>query len=414
METPVIVDLPATTTGAITKRMIGLRDSSGTILNRVLNLIVVLDKGADLEAAVETAKEATREHPCRVLILVPSPGRGAAKLDGQIRVGGDAGASEIIVLTLHGELAKHADSVALALLLPDTPVVTWWPGDGPVNPSDDPLGKLAQRRLVDASHATRPIQRLYQRAPYDTAADTDLGWARTTRWRGVLAAALDQEPFEQVTRALVVGSPDSPSNELLAAWLGLKLQCPVGVVHTTRGDGIVGVKLFRKNGSDITLIRPEGSSAVLTQPGQPDRRISLPRRPDRDVLAEELRRLDPDEIYAEVVERGLPLLKRGSRQTVAKAISKGDLMSLVDAAKLVKSVAARDRKAARAMGRPDDAPAAAATPAKKSPAKKTSAKRASATRTVAKKTTKRAGAAVSSPRKRVATTSPRKAAAKKA
>lgn len=351
-----IVDLPDTTTGAISKRMVQLRDSSGTILNRVLTLIVVLETADQVETAVETVKEATREHPCRILMLVPLGGRGKPALDGQIRVGGHAGASEIIVLTLHGELAKHADSVVAGLLLPDSPIVTWWPGDGPVNPAKDPLGMLAQRRLVDASRAPKPINRLYQRAPHDDPADTDLGWARTTRWRSVLAAALDQEPYENVERVLVVGSPDSPSATMLAAWLGLKLKCPVQMASTPVGTGIVGVKLFRTNNSDITLIRPDGGSAVMTQPGHPDRRLNLSRRLDRDVLAEELRRLDADEVYADVVRKGLPLVKRGHRMTVEEAIDQGHMLSREAAVKLVKSVAARDRRAAKKLGRADETP----------------------------------------------------------
>ncbi|MBN3497816.1 OpcA/G6PD domain-containing protein, partial [Arthrobacter pascens] len=45
------------------------------------------------------------------------------------------------------------------------------------------------------------------------------------------------------------------------------------------------------------LFRPGLSIAELTQPGQPAQRISLPRRSLRDCLAEELRRLDPDEVF---------------------------------------------------------------------------------------------------------------------
>jgi glucose-6-phosphate dehydrogenase assembly protein OpcA len=59
----------------------------------------------------------------------------------------------------------------------------------------------------------------------------------------------------------------------------------------------------------VELDRPEGTVvATLTQPGQPERRVSLPPRSDRDCLAEELRRLDDDEIYAEVLTEGLKLL----------------------------------------------------------------------------------------------------------
>ncbi|WP_255771810.1 OpcA/G6PD domain-containing protein, partial [Pseudarthrobacter sulfonivorans] len=39
----------------------------------------------------------------------------------------------------------------------------------------------------------------------------------------------------------------------------------------------------------------------LTQPGQPAQRISLPRRSLKDCLAEELRRLDPDEVFGETI-----------------------------------------------------------------------------------------------------------------
>ena len=39
--------------------------------------------------------------------------------------------------------------------------------------------------------------------------------------------------------------------------------------------------------------------ATLARPGQPDRHVALQRRDIAELLAEELRRLDPDEIYGE-------------------------------------------------------------------------------------------------------------------
>ena len=41
---------------------------------------------------------------------------------------------------------------------------------------------------------------------------------------------------------------------------------------------------------------------------QPDRQVALPRRGLRDCLAEELRRLDADDVYAEVLSKGLGLV----------------------------------------------------------------------------------------------------------
>jgi hypothetical protein len=45
--------------------------------------------------------------------------------------------------------------------------------------------------------------------------------------------------------------------------------------------------------------------AQLSVPGQPTRPVALPPRSDADGLAEELRRLEPDEVYGEVLVRGL-------------------------------------------------------------------------------------------------------------
>lgn len=41
---------------------------------------------------------------------------------------------------------------------------------------------------------------------------------------------------------------------------------------------------------------------MVSSPGQPDRPVALKRREVPELLAEELRRLDEDEIYAETVE----------------------------------------------------------------------------------------------------------------
>jgi len=67
--------------------------------------------------------------------------------------------------------------------------------------------------------------------------------------------------------------------------------------------------------------------ATLTQPGQPDRRIALARRSNTDCLAEELRRLDPDDIFGEVVLKGLPALESARSVPLADAERTGDASS---------------------------------------------------------------------------------------
>jgi glucose-6-phosphate dehydrogenase assembly protein OpcA len=294
----VIIDLPSTTTAAVNHALIDVRERGGAVaLGRVLTLVIVTDDSAEVEHSIEAANEASREHPCRVLVVARGHKRGATRLDAQIRVGGDAGASEVLVLRLYGPLAGHGDSVVVPLLLPDCPVVAWWPGAAPAIPAQDPIGRLAQRRITDAAAADRPIKALESRRISCCEGDTDLAWSRLTPWRALLAAALDLPPYEDVESVTVTGAADNPSSDLLAGWLRSRLDVPVRLrTSPSRGNGVHAAVLERRSGP-VELIRPDGKVGTLRQPGQPERRVPLKRRPVRECLAEELRRLDPDEIY---------------------------------------------------------------------------------------------------------------------
>jgi hypothetical protein len=79
--------------------------------------------------------------------------------------------------------------------------------------------------------------------------------------------------------------------------------------------------LERRSGN-VELVRPDGKVGTLTQAGQPDRKIALQRRPVRDCLSEELRRLDPDEIYAETL-KGLSKVVRGRAATPVRTTRRG-------------------------------------------------------------------------------------------
>ncbi|PWW56970.1 glucose-6-phosphate dehydrogenase assembly protein OpcA [Actinokineospora spheciospongiae] len=304
-----IVDLPSTTTAQINSKLLHVRELGGaTTLGRVLTLVIVTDDGERTEDAIDAANDASREHPCRVIVVARGAKRAAARLDAQIRVGGDAGASEVIVLRLYGALADEGASCVIPMLLPDAPVVAWWPFEAPAKPAEDPIGRLAQRRITDSATDKNPIKALEVRQRYYSDGDTDLAWTRLTLWRAVLAASMDLPPFEKVTAAAVTGEGDSPSTDLLAGWLAHTLRVPVKRVKATDGEGIVSVVLERKSGS-IELTRPDGKVGTLTQPGQPARRVALQRREVRDCLAEELRRLDPDEIYEDTL-KGLTRIVR--------------------------------------------------------------------------------------------------------
>jgi glucose-6-phosphate dehydrogenase assembly protein OpcA len=306
----VIIDLPSTTTSQVNAKLVDLRAQGGAVaLGRVLTLVIAAEDDERLEEAIEAANQASREHPSRVIVVAKGSRSAAPRIDGQIRVGGDAGASEVVVLRLYGALANQGQSAVVPLLLPDAPIVTWWPSTGPKAPAEDPLGQLAQRRITDSAAERNPIRALTTRGKSYVEGDTDLAWTRLTKWRAQLVSALDLPPYENVTGATVTGEADSPSTELLAGWLAEYLKVPVKRIKSSTAQGIISVSLERRSGP-IELHRPDGRVGTLTQPGQPTRRIELQRRGNTDCLIEELRRLDPDEVY-EASLHGLSKLTAG-------------------------------------------------------------------------------------------------------
>ncbi|TLS44628.1 glucose-6-phosphate dehydrogenase assembly protein OpcA [Streptomyces montanus] len=294
------IDLTDTTASKINKSLVEGRRAIGTpAVGMVLTMVIVTDEENAYDS-IKAAEEASHEHPSRTLVVIRRVSRSPrdrtnSRLDAEVRVGADAGTGETVVLRLYGEVGDHADSVVLPLLLPDAPVVVWWPVDAPEFPAKDPLGALAQRRITDMYAVEQPLRALEVRVASYTPGDTDLAWTRLTPWRSILAAALDQARA-QVISAAVESEAENPSAELLARWLGTRLGVPVERV-VTAGPVVTAVRLGTENG-EILIDRPEGPLATLSLPGQPPRTLALKVRSTSELIAEELRRLDADEMYA--------------------------------------------------------------------------------------------------------------------
>ena len=208
-----IVDLPDTTTSKISKKIMALREQGGVIaLGRVLTLVVVTRSGLE-EEAIEAANEASREHPCRIIVLADAGASAPTRLDAQIRVGGDAGASEVILLRGYGELAEESESLVAALLLPDAPIVAWWPHGAPRNACQTSIGGIAHRRITDSANEADPVAALENIRRTYKAGDTDLAWTRLTNWRIQLAAVLDQVDDSPVTAVAVEGAIGLPQHD---------------------------------------------------------------------------------------------------------------------------------------------------------------------------------------------------------
>jgi len=268
-------------------------------MGMVMTLVFVVEEDF-AEAAMTNARSASREHPARVLGVILGDGRGSARVDATVGIG--AGwTGETALIRLSGEVTKHPESVVLPLLLPDSPVVVWWPAKAPADPAADPLGRLARRRITDAASVpTRRSKAMLAQCHAYAPGNTDLAWTRITGWRALLAAALDQNR-SKVTAASVSAERISPSADLLAAWLSDRLKVPV-TRRNSAGPGITRVVLSNRHG-DIEIVRTDGKLATLSTPGEPDRPVALKRRDLDELLSEELRRLDPDDVYARTVKR---------------------------------------------------------------------------------------------------------------
>jgi glucose-6-phosphate dehydrogenase assembly protein OpcA len=301
-----MIDLTETTTGGINDALRQARLRLGGVASgMVLTLVIVTDEGEQYDA-VRAASAAGRQHPCRILVVIIRRPRERSRLDAEIRVG-ETSPGETVLLRMYGPLGQHADSVIAPLLLPDTPVVTWWPGSTPPPvPAEDPMGALAQRRITDAAATDSPRDFLGRLAAGYHPGDTDLSWTRATPWRSLLAATMDQ-PSGTVTGGTVSAEEGNPTADLIAAWLSHGFSVPV-VTETSAGPGITDVSFATSDG-EIAITRPDGRVAHLRRPGQPERRVALHRRDTVELLEEELRRLDPDDVYAEALALLRPPIK---------------------------------------------------------------------------------------------------------
>lgn len=298
-----IVDMPSTTVSKIGKRLQELREAGGVVaLGRVLTLIVDTDLET-LEEAVSAANGASKLHPSRIIVLAKAGGaEGNDRLDAEIRVGGDAGASEVVILKAFGNAATNPESLVTGLMLPDAPVVAWWPSESSENPSGTAIAEIASRRITDASAQKDPMAYLQQLATNYSPGDGDMSWTRITLWRSQLASLFDAHSHRKVSKITVYGALSSPSAHLLAAWLGQSLNAKTEVTEALDGktvQGIAGVVVSFDSGQ-LKVLR-SGQVALISQPDAPDSSVLLPQRSDMDCLVEDMRYLGEDSIYGQVL-----------------------------------------------------------------------------------------------------------------
>lgn len=318
-----MIRLEDTSGGAVAAAIAAERHRQGSpTTGMVLTLLILADEEHQ-EEATSAAVRAARQHPMRIITVIPRPTStpAAARLDALVSVGGDDGPGELAILRLRGSLAEHSGSVVIPLLLADTPIVAYWPGRAPVDPSSDPIGRHASRRITDAAMGLDPPAELQARSQNYQPGDSDLAWTRLTPWRTVLAGSLDAGPTPDISEIVIEAGAGLPTAPLLGTWLGLRLSAPVRMqdvdsthieavtLHTSTGPievrrrhsvGVSGEAAAHTTAHTHSLDRWQ--NATLTRPGSPPTGIMLPLRGLDELLAEELRHLGPDDEYGQVIQ----------------------------------------------------------------------------------------------------------------
>jgi hypothetical protein len=238
-----------------------------------------------VEAAEDVLSGLAERHPSRTLVLFPQPDDEDG-LDGDVEVDvypageGRQICTETIRIRLKGPRASAPASVVQPLLLPDLPAFLRWRGLPPFGaPELEQLLDVVDRLIVDSTEWP-DLPESYRGLVdiFDRVAVSDIAWARTSRWRPMLASLW---PDIAGVKCIRVQGTAAQAN-LLAGWLRSRLQHDVELEHDP-SDRLVGVDL-------------DGEPAPFP-PGDPPS--------GADVLSEELDKFGRDRSYEDAVRGAL-------------------------------------------------------------------------------------------------------------
>jgi hypothetical protein len=228
-------------------------------------------------------------HPSRTILLVPHPESGESRIDALVTVECYAipGAkrkvcSEVIELRLRGMRAKAPASIVEPLLVADLPVFLRWRGEPPWGAHElDQLVGVTDRLIVDSTEWDDvPFAYTHLVPLFDRAATSDIAWARTYRWRTLLASLWPGIADVGTVRVTATAA----QAWLLAGWLRSRLGRPEIALEHVPAEKLERIEL-------------DGEPAPFP-PGDPPAAS--------DVLSEELDRFTRDRIYEEAVRAIAP------------------------------------------------------------------------------------------------------------
>ena len=223
-------------------------------------------------------------HPSRTILLLPDPDAGRDTIDASVSLecyampGVERNVcSEVIELRLRGKRAKAPASVVEPLLISDLPVFLRWRGEPTWESQElEQLVHLTDRLIVDSTEwddLPYPYRRLAQ--IFDRTAVSDIAWARTSRWRELLASLWPG--IGSVGAIRVHGTV--AQGQLIAGWLRSRLGRDDIAVEVDERDRLEGIDV-----DGVAAPFPPGDAPVPS-----------------DVLSEELDKFTRDPVYEAAV-----------------------------------------------------------------------------------------------------------------
>ncbi len=171
----------------------------------LLNLVIYCHGTDQVPRVQDTIGRVARARPSRVLLAVvdpASPGTGLrASISAHCSFTPGAGRGkqvccEQITMRVSIDAVRHLPGAVLPLLLPDLPVVLWYPGD-------PEMASPAARRLIDSadllvvdSRRLIAVARRFGELARLASPVSDLGWHRLRGWREVTAGIFDDPSCE--------------------------------------------------------------------------------------------------------------------------------------------------------------------------------------------------------------------------
>ncbi|MGZ4358680.1 MAG: glucose-6-phosphate dehydrogenase assembly protein OpcA [Gaiellaceae bacterium] len=206
-------------------------DGATGLRTRVMTHLAWVPRGW-ADSARTTLASMNERHPSRGILLFPEPEAKKDGIDASVRVrrytiGDAAVVAEVIELRLRGRRALAPASIVEPLLIADLPVFVRWRGQPQFDSAQwDQLVAVSDRLIVDSTEWPDLPAAYEELLPvFERTAVSDIAWARTGRWRALLASLWPG--IAGVSRLRVRGTPAQA--HLLAGWLRSRLGREIAV-----------------------------------------------------------------------------------------------------------------------------------------------------------------------------------------